>query len=429
VKVIRGGRYESIPKRDVVVGDIVLVETGEEVPCDGEVLDAVALLVDESKLTGEAVPVGKSPADRPEETPGKEHAYPPNRLYRSTIVADGHGTIRALAVGDLTEIGKTARAASEQDEEQTPLNEQLDRLSKIIGIVGLVIAGLTFGALLLKGALTGQLSLERGQWYFTGVLFAAILIALVRVWAKILYEGAGALGWAGDTPEYLDNDSARRWGVAVGAGALAFAAGVALGYAAGWMPQNTADWLPPSEAQAMLSYFMIAVVIIVVAVPEGLAMSVTLSLAYSMRKMTAQNTLVRKMHACETIGAATVICSDKTGTLTMNQMRVAEMRVPALGESGKPGGPPGSAASLVADAFAVNSTAQLTMDDGVLRSLGNPTEGALLVWLEGQGVDYLAARSAFRVADQLPFSTERKYMATVGTNTAGTGVLHVKGAP
>jgi Ca2+-transporting ATPase len=428
VKVIRGGRFDTVPKRDVVVGDVVLVETGEEVPCDGELLEAVALLVDESKLTGESVPAPKTTADKASPEPEHEAAYPKHRLNRGTIVADGHGTFRATAVGDGTEIGKTARAAGEQGEEESPLNEQLDRLSKIIGVLGLGIAGATFAALVARGAVTGDLNLTPGQWGFTGVLFAAILVALVRVWLKILYEGVSALRRKGEPPEWLENDTAARWGIALGAGAAVFLVGLGAGYAMGWLPRDPANWMPPSEGAALLNYFMIAVVIIVVAVPEGLAMSVTLSLAYSMRKMTAQNTLVRKMHACETIGAATVICSDKTGTLTMNQMRVAEIRVPALA-GGAPGGTPGSRGALVADAIAVNSTAQLAREDGVVRALGNPTEGALLVWLEGQGVHYLAARTAFAVTSQLPFSTDRKYMATLGRDTAGRSVMHLKGAP
>lgn len=421
VKVARGGRFDTVPKRDLVVGDVVLVETGEEVPCDGELLTAVALLVDESKLTGESLPVAKGTADKPHAA-GTEHAYPRHRLNRGTMVADGHATFRATAVGDGTDIGKTARAAAEQADEPTPLNEQLDRLSKIIGIVGMGIAGLTFLALVVRGAATGGLTMTGGQWAFALVLLAGALVGLCRVWLKVIWEGALALRRQHDLdpPEYLNDDTAARWGVALAAGAAVIALGLGIGYAAGWLPPAGGDWLPAAAGSALLNYFMIAVVIVVVAVPEGLAMSVTLSLAYSMRKMTAQNTLVRKMHACETIGAATVICSDKTGTLTMNQMRVAEVRIPALA----------SAAALVADAMAVNGTAQLARDDdGALRPLGNPTEGALLVWLEGQGVNYHAARSAFAVAGQLPFSTDRKFMATAGTDATGRKLLHVKGGP
>jgi Ca2+-transporting ATPase len=425
VKVIRGGQFTTIPRRDVVVGDIILIETGEEMPCDGELVDAVALLVDESKLTGESVPVPKHTiAASPAHEPGHDHAYPPNRMTRGSMVVDGHGTVRATAVGDGTEIGKTAKAAGEETEEPTPLNEQLERLSKIIGIVGLGIAAATFFALVLRGANSGEIKLARDQWAFVAILFTGLGIALVRVWLKITWEGILACKRARDLdpPEWLDEDTLGRWGIALGAGALVFALGIGLGSAMGWLPSQPSQWLPSEAGTALLNYFMIAVVIIVVAVPEGLAMSVTLSLAYSMRKMTAQNTLVRKMHACETIGAATVICSDKTGTLTLNQMTVAEVRIPTLGIGARPEG-------LVVDAFAVNTTAQLAREDGVAKSLGNPTEGSLLLWLDSQGVNYLAARTSFAVKSQLPFSTERKFMATVGTDTRGKSILHVKGAP
>ncbi len=420
VKVIRGGRFDTVSRRDVVVGDILLVETGEEVPCDGELVDAVALLVDESKLTGESMPVTKATLAKAGDT-SAEQAYPRHRLNRGTMIADGHGTFRATAVGDGTDIGQTARAAAEEQVEPSPLTEQLDRLSKIIGIVGLGIAGLTFLALVIRGALTGGLTMTSGQWAFALVLFAATLVGLFRVWLKVAWEGVLALKRQHDldAPAYLAEDSAGRWVVALAAGAAVFAAGLGVGFAGGWLPPSGGAWLPADDGQVLLNYFMIAVVIVVVAVPEGLAMSVTLSLAYSMRKMTAQNTLVRRMHACETIGAATVICTDKTGTLTMNQMRVAEIRISAME----------TAAALVADALAANSTAQLAREDGAVRAIGNPTEGALLVWLEGQGVNYLTARTTFAVAAQLPFSTDRKYMATAGTDTAGRTLLHVKGAP
>jgi Ca2+-transporting ATPase len=427
VKVVRGGQFTTVPRSDVVVGDIVLVEAGEEVPCDGELVDAVALLVDESKLTGESVPVTKTTADKVGEVDPK-WAYPRHLVNRGTMLADGHGTFRATAVGDGTEIGKTAKAAGEEQEGDSPLNEQLDRLSKIIGIVGLAIAGATFLVLVARGALTGGLVLSSEQWTFALIVFAAILVGLARVWVKITWEGVLALKRQRDldAPEYLDEDSVGRWLVALGAGAAVLGLGLGVGSAAGWLP--TGEWLPSAAGQALLNYFMIAVVIIVVAVPEGLAMSVTLSLAYSMRKMTAQNTLVRKMHACETIGATTVICSDKTGTLTMNQMRVAEMRVPALA-GGALSGAPGDTGALVVNALAVNSTAQLAREEGALRALGNPTEGALLVWLDGAGVNYIVPRTTFAVGTQLPFSTDRKYMATTGTDPAGRKVLHVKGAP
>jgi Ca2+-transporting ATPase len=425
VKAVRGGAYTTVPRRDVVVGDVLLIETGDETPCDGEVVEAVSLLVDESKLTGESVPVAKRPAKHAADHAGKDHAYPPHRVTRGSMVADGHGTVVVTAVGDGTEIGKTARAAAEDSGETTPLNEQLERLSKIIGIVGLGIAAATFFALVMRGAANGEIVLNGDQWAFVAILFTALGVALVRVWLKITWEGALALRRQCDLdpPEWLDEDTVGRWGQALGAGAVVFAGGLGLGYVMGWLPPTPADWLPAAAGTAILNYFMIAVVIIVVAVPEGLAMSVTLSLAYSMRKMTAQNTLVRKMHACETIGAATVICSDKTGTLTLNQMTVAEVRIPTL-PAGSTSVPP-----LLVDALAVNTTAQLSREGDAVKPLGNPTDGALLLWLDAQGVNYLAARTLFAVGSQLPFSTERKFMATGGTDAAGRKVLHVKGAP
>ncbi|MBY0512359.1 MAG: calcium-translocating P-type ATPase, PMCA-type [Gemmataceae bacterium] len=426
VKVIRDGRFLTVPRKELVVGDVVLVETGEELPVDGQVLEAVSLLIDESRLTGESMPVAKRPPEYLATHPAhKEHAYAPDRLLRGCMVADGHGTIRTTAVGDGTEIGKTARAAAEDTGEETPLNQQLERLSKLIGVVGLGIAGLTFFALIARAAAFGTLVLTGQQWVFTGIFLAAVLVALVRVWLPILYDGLEFAGVDAKPPVWLENEGLVGWLVTLAAGAIVFAVGVGIGYGTGGVPTDPGEWLPRAAAEALLNYFMIAVVIIVVAVPEGLAMSVTLSLAYSMRKMTAQNNLVRKMHACETIGAATVICSDKTGTLTRNEMRVAEARCPALTGDGFDT----PAARLVAEGIAANCTAQLTVEDGVTRPLGNPTEGALLLWLNDHKLDYLAARAAFAVGNQLPFSTERKYMATAGTSADGVTRLYVKGAP
>jgi len=426
IKVIREGRFQTAARRDIVVDDVILIETGDEAPCDGEVLDAVSLLSDESKLTGESEPVSKFSAVVAAARPPRETAYPASMVYRGTMVADGHGTVRATAVGDRSELGKTAKAAGEDDGEETPLNRQLEKLSKWIGVVGLGVAALTFAALVGRAALTDQLRGPDGlpipahQWYFAGVLLVAVMFALVRVWLPIVYDGLNLSGVEVEPPAWLEREGLSGWAWAFAAGAVVLALGAGGGVMAGWLPSDPGQWFTRSAAEALLNYFMIAVVIIVVAVPEGLAMSVTLSLAYSMRKMTAQNTLVRKMHACETIGAATVICSDKTGTLTQNVMAVAVVKFPAL--TGTPTG-------LIVDAAAVNSTAQLTVEDGVSRPLGNPTEGAMLAWLDGQGVNYLNVRAGFTVTGQLPFSTERKYMGTVGTDRGGAGRLHLKGAP
>ena len=431
VKAIRAGQFLTLARRDLVAGDVVLIESGEEVPADGTVLDATALSVAEASLTGEAKPVRKRPAGATSEGEGdgKVHAYPTHQVLRGTMVADGNAVVRLDSVGDRTELGRLGRKATEETEHETPLNEQLARLSQGIGLVGLGIAGLTFAALVARDVMDGDITLSAGQ----GAVFAAaglgLLVALARVWAKIGLEGLHAFGAKISVPEWLGRDTAGRWLQALGAGAVIAAVGIGGAVAAGLVPPDPAAWFPAGAVRAILNDFMIAVVIIVVAVPEGLAMSVTLSLAYSMRRMTAQNTLVRKMHATETIGAATVICSDKTGTLTQNKMQVLEAHLEGLGGAPLGAASPGTPGARVVEAIAVNSTAQLAREDGHLKPLGNPTEGALLVWLDAQAVNYQAERSAFRVAAQLPFSTERKFMATLGADRAGTRVLHVKGAP
>ena len=427
VKAVREGRFLTVPKRDLVVGDIVFVETGEELPADGLVVDAVGLTVAEASLTGEALPVGKGPLEAGA-APG-EHAYPADRVFRGTMVADGAGVVRLDAVGDRTEIGRLGAKATEETEGQTPLNEQLDKLAKWIGIVGLGIAVATFLALTARGYLTGELVLNAGQWMAAIAIFFGVTVALYRVWLKITLEGLEAFGLPVRVPEYIDDDTASRWILAVVAGAIIAAVGIGLASLTGQLPTDVNDWIPSAAAKQLLDYFLIAVVIIVVAVPEGLAMSVTLSLAYSMRKMTAQNTLVRKMHACETIGAATVICSDKTGTLTQNIMQVVEAHFPGVAGQSLADAAPGTPAAQLVEALAANTTAQLSKESGQLVALGNPTEGALLIWLEGQKVNYAIERSAFRLRAQLPFSTERKMMATLGVGRTGDTVLHVKGAP
>ena len=427
-KAIRAADFVVVPKRDLVVGDVVLIDPGEEIPADGEVLEATAFSLSESSLTGEAVPVTKSPQSQAV-SDDEELAYPRHLVYRGTLTVDGHGLIVLKATGDRTEFGKLGQKAGEESDVVTPLNEQLDRLAKWIGIIGLGIASATFFALVGRGAYLGELALTGAQWIFAGIIVAAAAVALHRVWLKILWEGLSAFGVAGELPERLAEDTAKRWLIALALGGLTFAVGIGAAAAAGSIASSPGDWFTQIAAEKLLNYFMIAVVIIVVAVPEGLAMSVTLSLAYSMRKMTAQNTLVRKMHACETIGAATVICSDKTGTLTQNRMTVIEARFPAVVSGSLQNAAAGSAEAALVDALAANSTAQLSREGGEVKALGNPTEGAMLVWLQSRGVNYLDARAAFRIGAQLPFSTERKFMATAGTDAAGRKMLHVKGAP
>ncbi|MDE5701161.1 calcium-translocating P-type ATPase, PMCA-type [uncultured Bacteroides sp.] len=349
VKVIRNGRVQEVARKNVVVGDIVVLETGEEIPADGELLDAISLQVNESNLTGEPV-VDKTIVEADFD---QEATYASNRVMRGTTVVDGHGVMRVLAVGDETEIGKVARQSTERNVEPTPLNIQLSRLADLIGKVGFTVAGLAFAIFFVKD-----------------VLFVYSFSSF----------------------------------------------------------HTFADWLP--ALKAILRYFMMAVTLIVVAVPEGLPMSVTLSLALNMRRMLSTNNLVRKMHACETMGAITVICTDKTGTLTQNLMQVYEPSFYALKNGGKIGDD--DISKLVAEGISANSTAFLeeTSEAEKPKGVGNPTEVALLLWLNGQHCDYLELREKAPVVRQLTFSTERKFMATlVHSAVIGKKVLYVKGAP
>ncbi len=326
VKVIRAGGCRSIPKSEVVVGDIILLEMGEEVPADCEVLEQSTFAVDQSKFTGEPEPVEKFPQGSPEalEAANDGSTYPIYLVLRGSMVLQGNATVRVVAVGDATEIGKTSRAATEQTNLLTPLQRQLQKLGKTIAWFG-------FGA-------------------------SAILFTILG-WN--LYQ-SGAIG-------------------------------------------NLSAWL---------GVLMVVVTLIVVTVPEGLPMSVTLSLACAMRRMSASNVLVRKMHACETIGAATVICTDKTGTLTMNQMTVS--KVVFVDEE------------MVPEAFAVNATAHLNQG----QVIGNPTEGALLKALEADQIDFERVREQFSVIEQVPFSSEKKRMSTAGhSHYFGHALWHHKGAP
>ena len=340
VTVIRNGKIHEIPRKDIVVGDIVILNTGEEVPADGTLLEAVSLQINESSLTGELM-VNKTVDEAHFD---EEATYPSNTVMRGTTVTDGHGIMRVDKVGDATEIGKVARQATEQSEEQTPLNIQLTKLANLIGKAGFTIAALTF------------------------IIFTS----------KDLYAYFTSGAYTGD-----------------------------------WH-----SWL--AIARIVLKYFMMAVTLIVVAVPEGLPMSVTLSLALNMRRMLKTNNLVRKMHACETMGAITVICTDKTGTLTQNLMQVYEAQV----DNSQP--------DLVAEGIAVNSTAFLEEKAAGEKpsGVGNPTEIALLLWLNGQGKDYMSLRTQAKIVNQLTFSTERKYMATlVDSPIRQKRILYIKGAP
>ena len=324
VKVRRNGKVMQVPRHDVVVGDVVLIEVGDEVPADGELLTCVDLQINESTLTGE--PVTEKTLEG-----GGDGAYPRNVVLRSTMVMNGRGEYKVTAVGDATEIGKVAQKSTEQTSVKTPLYVQLDKLASMISKVGSVVS------------------------------VAAFVIFLVH---DILTNPA----WGGNDYFYL--------------------------------------------AEIVLGYFMMAVTLIVMAVPEGLPMAVTLSLALNMRRMLKSNNLVRKLHACETMGAVTVICTDKTGTLTQNQMQVDELL------------PKDDNEHLLDVAIALNSTAELDDD----KAIGNPTESALLLWLKKQDKDYKEIRQQAKVLKQQPFSTEKKYMATIA-EVDNKKYLLIKGAP
>ena len=330
VTVIRNGSPTRIPKKDVVVGDIVVLNTGEEVPADGELLEAITLNIDESTLTGE--PIAHKTTDPAQFD--DEATFPSNHAMRGTKVMEGHGVLRVTAVGDKTENGKVFEAAQIDDGVKTPLTEQFEGLGKLISKIAYIVAG---------------------------------LVVVGRIYMYFV-----------DMPEF--------------------------------------EWI------SFIGYFlqscMIAVALVVVTVPEGLPMAVTLALAFSMRRMLKTNNLVRKMHACETMGAITVICTDKTGTLTQNQMQVAETKF-----FGNPSD------EIIYDSLAINSTARLDITGPSPEVLGNPTEGALLLWLKRRDIDYNKLRSNVTVIEELPFSTERKYMATVVKQADGESVVFVKGAP
>ncbi len=427
VKVIRDGIFTRVERLDLVVGDIVYLEPGEEIPADGEVIEAVSLFVNESKLTGESIAVPKLPKDKTSPTQIEDSTYPPFNLYRSTIVEGGHGFYRVSAVGTQTEIGKIAKAiTSLETGVETPLNIQLEKLSQFIGLVGFGVAALTFIALLLRGLILTEINLNSQQIYILIFFLLGIFVAIIPVWLPIIYEGISLFKEELETPPWLEQGLST-WLKTISVGLGLSAIGIAIGYPLNLIPSSEIPWIPTDIGLAILNYFMVAVTIIVVAVPEGLAISVTLSLAYSMQKMAKSNNLVRSMHACETIGATTVICSDKTGTLTRNEMQVQDVVIPCLLSPEKGD----FYRQLIAESFSVNSTADLEIKPShPPQPLGNVTEGALLLWLNAQKIDYLVYRQKFGDKLQLTFSPERKYMATFGRSyVTNTDIIHVKGAP
>lgn len=421
IKVIRNGNITEILKREVVVGDIVLLGTGEEVPADGMLLEAISLQIDESCLIGEPI---TDKTTNPEYF-NKEATYPSNWAMRGTKVMDGHAIVEINKVGDNTEYGQIAEKSTEMSGEETPLNKQLDVLAKFIGVVGFGLAVLTFLALFIKDLFFGGVSYSWGQLGSIGIVIIAALVALTKVWVPIIYDAFELLGNEKEVPKSIDEGSWIKW---IGFGILSFIVLSLLGFVFGINPLKAESWVNLDAAGRILQYFMVAVTLIVVAVPEGLPMSVTLSLALSMRRMLKTNNLVRKMHACETMGATTVICTDKTGTLTQNKMTVYKTHFfcldgKNLSESEN--------SNLIKESISVNSTAFLDYSDpNQIKSIGNPTEAALLLWLRKNNVNYLELREDSNLLEQLTFSTERKYMATlIESPLLKRRVLYVKGAP
>ena len=423
IKVIRNGNIQEIAKKDLVVGDVILLETGEEIPADAQLLEAISLQVNESSLTGEPVIDKTTNPDNFEE----EATYPSNMIYRGTTVVDGHCTAQVTAVGDTTEFGKVAHKSTEISGEQTPLNKQLDGLAKFIGALGFLLAALTFSTLFIKDLFFGSVEYSWGQLGLLGAAIIGILVALVKVWLPLVYDGLSVVGKEKEVPQSVKGGSWFRWIIF---GVLTFAVLCGMGALLGVNPINPDCWISLETAGHVLQYFMVAVTLIVVAVPEGLPMSVTLSLALSMRRMLKTNNLVRKMHACETMGATTIICTDKTGTLTKNQMQVFETCFYGIKDQQLVDRKT-ETVQLIKEGISVNSTAFLDYSNpDKIKSLGNPTEAALLLWLRDNSVNYLELREDATVVEQLTFSTERKYMATlVDSPILNKRILYVKGAP
>lgn len=420
VRVVRDGQHVMVPKNDLVVGDVVLLETGEEVPADGILRKVVSLRINQSSLTGESEPVLKTLDGENTEAEG---AYATNLVLRSTMVTEGHGIMVVTKVGDNTEIGKVAKAATEDNDQKSPLNQQLDDLSKGINVAGFSIAAILFASLVAHDTMLKVFVLNPVQWCVFAVIIFSAAIVLLKVWYPVLQDLLGYFHVELPAPRIVEAEGLGSWGKCLLLGVVVFAAIVGGMVASGVLSTDMGTWLPSAACDNLLLYFMIAITLIVVAVPEGLPMSVTLSLAYSMRKMAKQNNLVRQMDACETIGAATVICSDKTGTLTLNRMTVRESNFPDIAEQG-------SAApiySLLAEAVAANSTADLDVDGN---GLGNVTECAMLKWIKDCGSDYNVLREGAELICQLPFSTQYKMMAScVNSQVLKRPVIFVKGAP
>lgn len=403
VKVIRNSNVCQVPRRDIVVGDIILLETGEEVPADAELLSCMNLTMNESSLTGEpqcAKTTNPSNFD-------KDATYPSNHILKGCIVMEGDCVAKVFAVGDATSCGKVFEAAQVRDGEATPLSNKLDELAGLITKMSYILA-----ILIVLGRLVRHAVIVPGTNYgsLVGFLVGALLLATLICFVLNKKKDD-------DNKESMELYQVLAFMILPIIGVLLY---FAFGTTAG------TDW--PALIQYALNSVMIAVTLIVVAVPEGLPMAVTLSLAFSMKRLMKQNTLPRTMHACETMGAVSVICSDKTGTLTQNQMKVVDTTFPGLG--GQVLGD-NKVSALLKECISVNTTANLDFSDPrKIKAIGNPTEGALLLWLNNNGVNYLVIREAVAVIDRLQFTTENKYMATIVKSEAtGKRTVYVKGAP
>lgn len=403
VKVIRNNNVCQVPRKDIVVGDIILLETGEEVPADAELLSCMNLTMNESSLTGEPQCTKTTNPDEFD----KDATYPSNHIMKGCIVMEGDCVAKVFAVGDATACGKVFEAAQVRDGEATPLSNKLDELAGLITKTSYILA-----ILIVLGRLVRHAIIVPGTSYgsLAGFLIGSLVLAV------LIFIGLNKKK-NDENEESIELCQVLAFMILPIIGVLLY---FAFGTASG------TDW--PQLIQYALNSVMIAVTLIVVAVPEGLPMAVTLSLAFSMKRLMKQNTLPRTMHACETMGAVSVICSDKTGTLTQNQMKVVDTTFPELGNKllGDD-----KVSALLKECISVNTTANLDYTDpNKIKAIGNPTEGALLLWLNKNGVNYLDIREAVNVMDRLQFTTELKYMATIVKSEAtGKRTVYVKGAP
>lgn len=421
VKVARDGGVTSVPITQVVVGDHVIVDAGDQIPADGKIVTCISLGVNESSLTGEPMTYKNARAEQEEQ----RYAYPSNMLYRGTTVLEGSASYVVTAVGNATEIGKTAREAAMEMHQQTPLSKQLLRLSKFIGVIGFSVAFIAFWSMMLFDVFTGEIVLTPVNWYSLFAVLIPIGVLLTHLWLPVVYDLLYFLGKKVENPKILTQSFFKSSPKLLLGSIALFAIFYGIGLLLGINLFSAQAWFSLSTLEEIMLFVLVSITLIVVAVPEGLAMSVTLSLAYSMRKMTATNNLVRRMHATETMGATTVICTDKTGTLTQNRMQVVDVSFfvdsPSAHEELK---------LLTALSTGVNSKAYIDVLHGNPEPIGNPTDAALLMWLNSLGDDYNDYRADFSISARIPFSSETKYMVTAGTTPKlPKSIILIKGAP